>query len=54
MKKLYNIKDNENVYVNDVLLPKWFNNNPYQFISIYRELLELLKENKWIDLIFGI
>ena len=56
MKKLYNIKDNENVYVNDVLLPKWCNNNPYQFISTYRELLELLKEdiNKWINLIFGI
>ena len=56
LKELYNIKDNENVYVNDVLLPKWCNNNPYQFISIYRELLELLKEdiNEWINLIFGI
>ena len=56
LKQLYNIKDNENVYVNDVLLPKWCNNNPYQFISIYRELLELLKEdiNEWINLIFGI
>ena len=56
LKKLYNIKDNENVYVNDVLLPKWCNNNPYQFVSIYRELLELLKEdiNEWINLIFGI
>ncbi len=56
LKELYNIKDNENVYVNNVLLPKWCNNNPYQFISIYRELLELLKEdiNEWINLIFGI
>ena len=45
LKKLYNIKDNENVYVNDVLLSKWCNNNPYHFISIYRELLELLKED---------
>ena len=56
LKQLYNIKDNENVYVNEVLLPKWCNNNPYQFVSIYRELLELLKEdiNEWINLIFGI
>ena len=56
LKQLYNIKDNEDIYVNDVLLPKWCNNNPYQFISIYRELLELLKEdiNEWINLIFGI
>jgi hypothetical protein len=56
LKQLYNIKDNEDIYVNDVLLPKWCNNNSYQFISIYRELLELLKEdiNEWINLIFGI
>ena len=37
LKELYNIKDNENIYINNVLLPKRCNNNPYQFISIYIE-----------------
>ncbi|KAJ3424493.1 beige/beach-related [Anaeramoeba flamelloides] len=43
--------------VNDVELPKWANNSPYQFIQIMREALEsdYVSEHlhEWIDLTFG-
>ena len=42
---------------NDVLMPKWANNNPYIFVSKMRSFLELEEVgkniNKWFDLIFG-
>ena len=46
----------ENNKINNVLLPKWCNNNPFIFISIYREILELIKDEivDWVNLIFGI
>ena len=55
-----NIENNNNnnyeIKVNNVLLPYWCKNNPYLFITIYRNLLEKTntKIGKWIDLIFGI
>eukprot|EP01038_Epipyxis_sp_PR26KG_P011916 gene11916-15945_t len=43
--------------VNDVLLPPWSKNNPFEFIRIQREALEsdFVSDNlhDWIDLIFG-
>lgn len=43
--------------VNDVELPPWANNSPYEFIRLHREALEskYVSEhlNDWIDLIFG-
>ena len=51
-------KNNLNLGISDnnVLLPKWSNNNPFIFVSIYREILELIKDDiiDWINLIFGI
>ena len=51
-------KNNLNLGIsgNNVLLPKWSNNNPFIFVSIYREVLELIKDDiiDWINLIFGI
>lgn len=47
----------DNLRVNNVILPKWSNNSPAQFIKIMRDALEsdYVSENlhKWIDLIFG-
>ena len=52
MKKYHNIKDNEDVFVNEVLLP--CNNDPYKFVFEYRKLLEKEKNiHYWFDLIFG-
>ena len=56
---LNNLNDEDeinDVYVNDVLLPFFSNRNAYQFISIYREILELIKKDliEWINLIFGV
>ena len=59
MKKIFpnliNNNDN-NVFVNDVLLPEYCNKNAYQFIAIYREILELIKKEiiEWINLVFGV
>lgn len=43
--------------VNNVILPPWANNNPFEFIRLHREALEseYVSEhlNDWIDLIFG-
>ena len=43
--------------VEDVFLPKWAKNNPYEFCRLHREALEskYVSENlhEWIDLIFG-
>ena len=49
-------KKEEDVFVNDVLMPNWSNNNYYFFTSIYREILELIKEDicEWVNLIFGV
>ena len=49
-------KNKEDVFVNDVLMPNWSNNNYYFFTSIYREILELIKEDicEWVNLIFGV
>ena len=47
----------DNIRVNNVILPKWSKNSSSQFIKIMREALEsdFVSENlhKWIDLIFG-
>lgn len=47
----------DNIRVNDVILPRWANNNSTQFIKKMRDALEspYVSENlhKWIDLIFG-
>ena len=42
--------------INNVLLPKWANNDAYKFVSIMRELLDSDKINicPWIELIFGL
>ena len=47
---------NNLVYVNDVLIPKYANGNPYIFVSLYREILENIKIEicDWINLYFGI
>ena len=54
MKKLNNLKDNE-INVEDVLLPNYSDNNPEKYISLIREIFERpeIKINEWIDLIFG-
>ena len=55
LKKKYNINDN-NVRVEDVVLPNWSMENPEKFICINRELFEKNEINieKWINLIFGV
>ena len=56
---LMDIKDNNNYSYesNDVLMPKWAENNPYVFVSkmkIFLESEEVSKSiNNWFDLIFG-
>ena len=43
------------ININDVILPPWSDNNPTNFVSEMRKVLETYddKLNKWIDLIFG-
>ena len=55
-QSLFNINEDEDIKVNNVLLPYWCKNNPYLFITIYREMLENISVRiaPWIDLIFGI
>ena len=47
--------ESKEIFVNDVELPSWSNNQSYIFTSELRKNLEKneLKINKWIDLIFG-
>ena len=54
VKKKFNIIDN-NVRVEDVVLPDWSMGNPEKFICINRELFEKneININNWINLIFG-
>ena len=54
LKKKFNIND-DNIRVEDVVLPDWCMNNPEKFICINRELFEKKEINidNWIDLIFG-
>jgi len=55
----YGIREinNEKIPVDNVILPKWANNNPYVYIENMRKSLEseYVSKNlsKWIDLIFG-
>ena len=50
--KLLNKNDNDDIYVNDVLLP--CENNPYKFICEHRKKLEESNDiDNWIDLFFG-
>ena len=53
---LRKLNDNDNVFVDETLLPDWSDNNIYKFISIHRELLESNSFNieKWCNLIFGV
>ena len=57
---IMNININDNNYNNDpnnVIMPKWADNNPYIFVSKMKNLLESEDINKnihlWFDLIFG-
>ena len=49
--------NNYNYDNNDVLMPKWADNNPYNFVTKMKYFLESdrvgNKLNEWIDLIFG-
>ncbi len=50
--KLLNKNNNDDIFVNDVLLP--CENNPYKFICEYRKNLEKSNDiDNWIDLFFG-
>ena len=52
IKEFYKLKDDDNILVNEVLLP--CKNNPYEFVFEYRKKLEKAKDiHYWIDLIFG-
>ena len=53
IKKLKSL--NNEISVDDVLLPNYCDNNPEKYISIIREIFERpeIKINDWIDLIFG-
>ena len=54
IKELNHIKDN-NVYVDNVLLPYWCHNNQFKCTYIFRKYLEKNENlNYWIDLIFGV
>ena len=49
-------QNKEKIVIDDVLLPKWCKDNPYNFIIKSRELLEnnnLVNIGAWINLIFG-
>ena len=54
--QVLNKKINDEVKVENTLLPNWSDNNEYKFICLYREILESGKLNieKWCDLMFGI
>ena len=53
LKKKRGLKDNDDVFVDEVLIP--CDDNPYKFVSEFRFLLESNNEiNHWIDLYFGI
>ena len=43
------------IYIKDVSLPPWCDNNPTTFVAEMRKFLEVYSDklNKWIDLIFG-
>ena len=49
---------NETIRVQNVLLPKWCNNNQFKFVCYLRKFLESkeisLRINNWFDLIFGV
>ena len=47
--------NNNKIIINDVELPSWCNNLPFNFVTEKRKLLEKseLKINKWIDMVFG-
>ncbi|KAJ3436145.1 beige/beach-related [Anaeramoeba flamelloides] len=53
----FGIKQSNGEKVDDVILPKWANNDAHEFIRIHRQALEsdYVSEhlNEWIDLIFG-
>ncbi|CAD8127801.1 unnamed protein product [Paramecium sonneborni] len=50
-------KTQTGLFVNNVILPKWCNGNPWIFVTGYRNALESEEVSKnlqeWIDLIFG-
>ena len=53
--QVLNKKINDEVKVENTLLPNWSDNNEYKFISLHREILEIgLNIEKWCDLMFGI
>ena len=52
LKKKRNLKEDDPVFVDEVLLP--CKCDPYKFVFEYRKLLEKAKDiNKWVNLIFG-